>query len=623
MLAEDPTEVNALTGLALIKINQSKDILIHHSNELVDASKLSQSQSVNQQINQLMEDAMKLLSQAYSHDPYHPMTLLLLADHYFNQACMSSNQSLNQSDLQAVKMLCERGLECVDQSFHSIRCEFYYQLGRVHQSINQSTEALHFYEQAKKESELCARDSETNQKQQVNSQSNHVSHTQSKCRHPLVLIGHAQMCIATDRWKDARSDLEFLKSIYTSTSPFDQTINRLLGGVYMHFALYDQAQPLFEQAINACPHDVELLVEYAMCCEQIGSMKSQAKDMYVRALQVIDELNQSNDSSPAIQPPAQIVHNLAVVCHDLGLYVEARQYYERAIQIVEDEVNQSTSQSLHSASTIHPATLTSRYNLAVLNHHVALSSHSSIDQVPSTEFQSIVDAYQSLIDAFPTYLDAHLRLGQLYLQFGRMTESLKCFDAVLSRSSRHLEARTLKAQWLCMTGALREAEREYNQICIMTASGNVRVVDPVDRIADEEEDEEAALKGDPYSKIALGNLYYGQGLILARAMQPTTSLIRLKLTKSMATSGDPLQPSYWSSRAAGYYRSVLNADPRAVYAAHGLGCILASQGEYAAAKDVFTSVREVANDCVEATINFAHTLACQQSYALAIKLYED
>lgn len=70
---------------------------------------------------------------------------------------------------------------------------------------------------------------------------------------------------------------------------------------------------------------------------------------------------------------------------------------------------------------------------------------------------------------------------------------------------------------------------------------------------------------------------------------------------------------------------MLQQQPSNTYAAHGLGCVLAEQGRFDQAKEVFDQVREAAAanstfEMPDVWINSAHVLLAQGHFQNAIKL---
>jgi RNA polymerase-associated protein CTR9 len=81
-------------------------------------------------------------------------------------------------------------------------------------------------------------------------------------------------------------------------------------------------------------------------------------------------------------------------------------------------------------------------------------------------------------------------------------------------------------------------------------------------------------------------------------------------------------------QALAYYTKVLQTHPQNIYAANGVGAILAEQGKVEQAKEVFVSVQEVAaasGDLVmpDVWVNLAHIFLAQEQYNNAIKMYQN
>ena len=75
--------------------------------------------------------------------------------------------------------------------------------------------------------------------------------------------------------------------------------------------------------------------------------------------------------------------------------------------------------------------------------------------------------------------------------------------------------------------------------------------------------------------------------------------------------------------ASTFYRSVLVKDKFNLYAANGMGCVLAEKGELQKSKDIFTRVRESSGDTVGPVfLNLGHVYLGQSRHAEAIKSYE-
>ncbi|CAH8567193.1 unnamed protein product [Dicrocoelium dendriticum] len=76
-------------------------------------------------------------------------------------------------------------------------------------------------------------------------------------------------------------------------------------------------------------------------------------------------------------------------------------------------------------------------------------------------------------------------------------------------------------------------------------------------------------------------------------------------------------------RALSFYKAVLCADPKNIWAAHGIGCVLAHKGFVNEARDVFAQVREATADFADVWVNIAHIYVEQKQYTAAIQMYEN
>lgn len=109
------------------------------------------------------------------------------------------------------------------------------------------------------------------------------------------------------------------------------------------------------------------------------------------------------------------------------------------------------------------------------------------------------------------------------------------------------------------------------------------------------------VKDDPYALLALGNIWLAEAQSARSIANPDAQKRAIKYAKLN-------------------FRSVLKKEPRNVFAAHGIGCVLAVEGRLSEAKDVFVSVREAESDIPEPWLNLAHVYLDQKNYVNAIKL---
>merc|ERR1711884_999549 len=107
---------------------------------------------------------------------------------------------------------------------------------------------------------------------------------------------------------------------------------------------------------------------------------------------------------------------------------------------------------------------------------------------------------------------------------------------------------------------------------------------------------------DAYSHIALGNVW------LQTLHQPTK---------------DKEKEKKYQERALTMYKQVMRNDPKNIWAANGIGCVLAHKGYINEARVLFAEVRESTADFCDVWLNIAHIYVEQQQFVAAIQMYEN
>ena len=625
VLEREPDNVDALAVLAVIELNEVADA---HKQQL-QAQQSGGKSDASSPSSSSVAHALSLLVRAFELNPSHPLTLVHLASHLFY---MGEHDTCMQ--------LANRALSLLDASHHGLRSEAHFQLARCHHVRLDFAQAAQYYALGKQEDEQMQR-----KQRAVVAAAGHTSAAPQPaandapviCSHPLLLLGHAQMLLLRS---DLNAALPLLAHLHAA-HPSDVDVQRLLALTNLQLGQFASAEPLLAQLLHSSPYDVELLCAHAHACEQISGKKQQAKADCIEAVRVIreeeEESKQQSDEQTSGRAstkrvPMQLLNNLAVVSQELGDMEGAKRYYEEALRAVEEEASETEerkeAEEGNSDGKVVPASVTIRYNLALLNERAA---------PPSTPLADLSAPYLSLIAAFPSYTDPYLRLGTLHASHSAYSSALSFFQQALQRHDKHLEGRTLLAQLYVRQGNVREAEKEYNNIALWTVTGKAPEDKGKAALASEADDEEEELKGDTYAKLALGNLYLHQARLLSAAVAahaaaspntppptPGPASLVVKVTRSKAEKGG-LTAAYWQSKAGRYFRSVLSSDATNLYAAHGLGCLLAEQGEYAKAKDVLMAVREASasEGYVDVVLNLGHIHVQQGQYAPGVKCYED
>ncbi|XP_016377082.1 RNA polymerase-associated protein CTR9 homolog [Sinocyclocheilus rhinocerous] len=109
-------------------------------------------------------------------------------------------------------------------------------------------------------------------------------------------------------------------------------------------------------------------------------------------------------------------------------------------------------------------------------------------------------------------------------------------------------------------------------------------------------------QNDTYSMLALGNVW------LQTLHQPTR---------------DREKEKRHQDRALAIYKQVLRNDAKNLYAANGIGAVLAHKGYFREARDVFAQVREATAEISDVWLNLAHIYVEQKQYISAVQMYEN
>ncbi|XP_018496723.2 RNA polymerase-associated protein CTR9 homolog [Galendromus occidentalis] len=109
-------------------------------------------------------------------------------------------------------------------------------------------------------------------------------------------------------------------------------------------------------------------------------------------------------------------------------------------------------------------------------------------------------------------------------------------------------------------------------------------------------------KSDTYALVALGNVW---------------------LWTLHDTRMDKEKEKRHQDRALSMYKQALRIDPRNIWAANGIGAVLAHKGYITEAREVFAQVREATADFSDVWLNIAHIYVELKQYVSAIQMYEN
>merc|ERR1712038_1479395 len=210
--------------------------------------------------------------------------------------------------------------------------------------------------------------------------------------------------------------------------------------------------------------------------------------------------------------------------------------------------------------------VTIRYNLARINE--SLCQHDKSERL-----------YKDILMDHPNYIDCYLRLGCMARDRGQIYEASDKFKDALQISNEDPDAWSL-------IGNLHLAKMEWGP-------GQKKF----ERIL-----KQPNTASDAYSHIALGNVW------LQTLHQP---------------SKDKEKEKKYQDRALAMYKSVLRNDHKNIWAANGIGAVLAHKGCIQEARDIFAQVREATADFCDVWLNIGHIYVEQRQYISAIQMYEN
>ncbi|XP_056383923.1 RNA polymerase-associated protein CTR9 homolog [Hyla sarda] len=257
--------------------------------------------------------------------------------------------------------------------------------------------------------------------------------------------------------------------------------------------------------------------------------------------------------------PPEILNNVGALHYRLGNLGEAKKYFLASL----DRAKAEAEHDEHYYSAI---SVTTNYNLARLYEALC-------------EFHESEKLYKNILREHPNYVDCYLRLGAMARDKGNFYEASDWFKEALQINQDHPDAWSL-------IGNLHLAKQEWGP-------GQKKF----ERIL-----KQPSTQNDTYSMLALGNVW------LQTLHQPTR---------------DREKEKRHQDRALAIYKQVLRNDSKNLYAANGIGAVLAHKGYVREARDVFAQVREATAEISDVWLNLAHIYVEQKQYISAVQMYEN
>ena len=193
------------------------------------------------------------------------------------------------------------------------------------------------------------------------------------------------------------------------------------------------------------------------------------------------------------------------------------------------------------------------------------------------EYELAEKSYRNILSKYPQYIDCFLRLGCMCRDRGQIHEASEWFKEALRINQAHPDVWTLIGNLHLAKEQLGPAQHQFERI--LKNNDN-----------------------DTYSQVALGNIW---------------------LHTLYQSSRDKEKVKRHEQRALQMYKQVLKIDPKNIWAANGVGAVLAHKGLLNEARDIFAQVREATADFSDVWLNIAHILVDQRQHIRAIQMYEN
>ncbi|CAI5524813.1 unnamed protein product [Closterium sp. Naga37s-1] len=380
----------------------------------------------------------------------------------------------------------------------------------------------------------------------------------------LPYYGLGQIQLSLGDAKAAVGTLEKVLAVH----PTNSDALKLVGAIHLQQGRQDQALACFRKITQHCPSDMDAWLEVGelLVSSDLPAALESLNKAYERMVKAVGKEG----------VPWQLVNNIAALQHERGAYEEAVQAYKEAlgphgpwapILHLEGLADGDERKGAETALPVEKVTVV--FNLALsLERTCCLTQAAALHRL--------------ILSQYPSYLDCHLRLAVMALDRRDNATAMTHISAVLQRAPDSVDALLLRSR--------AEAERD----------DHAAAKDTLKRIVDLSPEKCTA------ALVALGNWN------LNMSARPTRD------TKAEAS---------FLEKAREMFHKALTGSSSNMYAANGVGSVVAERGLFDVAKDIFTSVQEASSapgttDLPDVWMNLANVHLAKGDYALAVKLYE-
>ncbi|KAM6359109.1 LOW QUALITY PROTEIN: RNA polymerase-associated protein CTR9 homolog [Alca torda] len=405
------------------------------------------------------------------------------------------------------------------------------------------------------------------------------------CHNTELKAMQAESCYQLARSFHVQEDYDQAFQYYYQATQFASSSFVLpffgLGQMYIYRGDKENASQCFEKVLKAYPNNYETM-------KILGSLYAASEDQEKRDIAKghLKITEQYPDDVEAWIELAQIREQTDIQ--------GALSAYGTATRILQEKVQADVPPDLNNVGALHfrlgSLGEARKYFLASLDRAKAEAEHdehyyNAISVTTSynlarlyeamCEFHEAEKLYKNILREHPKYVDCYLRLGAMARDKGNFYEASDWFKEALHNQD-HPDA------WSLIGNLLAKQEWGPGQ--------------KIERIL-----KQPSTQNDTYSMLALGNVW------LQTLHQPTR---------------DREKEKRHQDRALAIYKQVLRISKN-LYAANGIGAVLAHKGYFREARDVFAQVREATADISDVWLNLAHIYVEQKQYISAVQMYEN
>ena len=342
----------------------------------------------------------------------------------------------------------------------------------------------------------------------------------------------------------------------------------------------EQAAEMYRSVVKQGGNDLDAMLELGELLEEQDPKA--ALKAYNSALKILSTKNEDG-------PTTAIQNNCGVLYVQVGKFDEARDMFTKALETLGGDADQLAGKlkGAKAKKALQPGVAPVAFNLALLEEQMG--------NVTEAEAR-----YNAILLAEPEYVDSILRQAKIRAERGD-------FDLALERTNEAIKTKSDSADAMALAGWVLLKAKRWNEAEQQFAA--LRQLEKKDASANAKE---KTLTHDEYAMVSAANAAYYSAI--------KEGVLKRSDPKVLKREDEHYE------RAFSLYQKTLQKNSSNVFAANGLGIVLAERGRIDEAKAVFQLVQEgmTAKGAMnpDVLINQGHVLLAKAQYVQAGRLYE-